>query len=318
MQFFLDKNQRSSLFEQAREQMIAALHTGKLRAGDRLPSVRQTASQNGVNLKTAFAIYQRLRDEGYLELRTGSGAYVTDVESVGLDKAYRLSVFDLIKSNLAQAARLKLSPGEYGTLVSRFVDRSRQKPAQLAVIECNQEQVSLFSSEISTRLRVKTVPILLDQLDNPGAQRVRLLRRVDYLVTTDYHYNEVKRLAQPFDKRILRVRLNPSFVPALVKAAKRGRLLMVVSNTDFFPAFRRNLIGIGTPAAVLDRISAVDDSDTSRIRAAATGIQFVYISPTCRPGIDGHVRRDVERLDIATMLSSDSIEMIEAVLLFHP
>lgn len=318
MQFSLDKSQRSSLYEQAREQMIAALHTGKLRAGDRLPSVRQTALLNGINLKTAFSIYQRLRDEGYLELRTGSGAYVSDVESVGLDKAYRLSVFDLIKSNIAQAERLKLSPADYGQLVSRFVDKSRQKPVNLGVIECNHEQVNLFSSEISNRVRVRTLPMLLNQLTEPGGKTIRLLRKADYLVTTDYHFNDVKNLAERYDKRILRVRLNPVFVPTLVKAARKGRVLMVVSNVDYFPAFRRNLLGLGTPGSVLDRISAVDDSDTSRIRAASAGVQAVYISPVCDPRVDSVIRREVERLDVPTMLSNDSIEMIEAVLLFHP
>jgi DNA-binding transcriptional regulator YhcF (GntR family) len=317
MQFSLDKSQRSSLFEQAREQIIAALHTGKLRAGDRLPSVRQTAFQNGVNLKTAFSIYRRLRDEGYLELRTGSGAYVSDIESGGLDKAYRLSVFDLIKSNVAQAARLKLSPAEYGRLVARFVDESSGKSAQLAFIECNQEQVTLFSSEISNRLRVKTTPILLGQLESPGARLERLVHRADYVVTTDYHYNEVRKLVEPYEKQTLRVRLNPTFVPALVNAARKGGLLMIVSNTDFFPAFRRNLLGIGTPPAVLDRIEAVDDRDISRIRAAMAEVRAVYISPTCRAGIDNLIRRDVERITISAMLSSDSVEMIQAILLFH-
>jgi len=318
MQFSLDKSQRSSLYEQAREQMIAALHTGKLRAGDRLPSVRQTAQQNGVNLKTAFSIYQRLRDEGYVDLRTGSGAYVSDIESVGLDKAYRLSVFDLIKSNVEQASRLKLSPAEYSRLVSRFVDKSKQKHAQLAVVECNQEQVNLFSREISARLRARAIPILLSQLEQPSSGESRLLRRVDYLITTDYHFNEVRKLAEPYDKRILRVRLNPGFVPALVKAARRGRVLMVVSDVDFFPAFRRNLLGLGTPAVVLDRISAVDDTNASRIRAASASVQFVYISPVCDPKVGDLIRKEVTRLDIATMLSNDSIEMIEAVLMFQP
>jgi GntR family transcriptional regulator len=73
MQFLLDKSLKSTLFEQTREQLIIALHLGRLRSGDRLPSVRQVALRNNVNLKTVFAIYQRLKEEGYIEIRTGIG-----------------------------------------------------------------------------------------------------------------------------------------------------------------------------------------------------------------------------------------------------
>jgi DNA-binding transcriptional regulator YhcF (GntR family) len=317
MQFLLDKSNPGTLFEQAREQIITALHMGKLRPGERLPSVRLTAQRNNINLKTAFAIYQRLRDDGYLELKTGSGAYVSNVEGIGLDQTYRLSVFELIKANVAQAARLDLTPDEYGRLVSRFVDKSRTRPAQIGVIECNEEQVNVFSDEISSRLRVRSHAFLLGDLAHPDRKAAAQLSRMDYLVTTDYHFKDVCRLTHQYNQRILKLRLNPGFVPQLVKAAKRGRLLMVVSNTNFFEAFQRNLLGIGTPASVLDRIFAVDDKDPAQIRAAVARARVVYVSPVCNPEVEQFIRRDAERLDVGTMLSDDSIEMIEAALLFE-
>jgi DNA-binding transcriptional regulator YhcF (GntR family) len=43
------------------------VHIGKLHAGGRLPSVRQVALSNKINLKTAFSIYQRLNEEGLVQ-----------------------------------------------------------------------------------------------------------------------------------------------------------------------------------------------------------------------------------------------------------
>ena len=57
MQFILDKEQKSTLFEQAREQLLTALHMSKLTVGDRLPSVRQVSQRSKINIKTAFSIY---------------------------------------------------------------------------------------------------------------------------------------------------------------------------------------------------------------------------------------------------------------------
>ena len=317
MQFLLDKKQRTPLFEQAREQLLTALHTGKLHAGDRLPSVRQVAHRNAINLKTAFSIYQRLRDEGYVALRTGSGAYVSEMEMTDLDQAYCLSIFQLIQSNLSQASQLKLDPMLYTQLVKSFVDRSSISSKKVAVIECNEEQVNLFAGEISSRLGVRAVPLLLSRIESDGKHLSKVIAGVDYFVTTDYHFRQVESLLGSHGKKILQLRLDPDFVPELVGAAGRGRVLMIVSNTSFFPAFRRHLISLGTPPAVLENIDSVDDKDLARVQSALVNARYVYVSPICDPSLTELIPRRVSRLEIDNMLSLESIETLEAVMLFH-
>ena len=224
MQFLLDKNQKLTLFEQAREQLLTALHLGTLRAGDRLPSVRQISQRSSINLKTAFAIYQRLKEEGYIELRTGSGAYVADVDKADMDQDYCLSIYQLIKSNLAAANHLKLDPRQYYKLVQHFVEKPRLESAQITVVECNEEQVNLFTHEISSRLSVRVSPLLLDQLERPDRRAARLLSQTDYFATTDYHFKRVKELVAKYKKKILQLRVTATFLPALVAAARKGRV----------------------------------------------------------------------------------------------
>ena len=305
------------MFEQAREQLLTALHTGKLRPGDRLPSVRQVAHRNLINLKTAYSIYQRLRDEGYVALRTGSGAYVSEMELTDLDQAYCLSIFHLIKANLSEASQLKLDPILYTQLVKSFVNKSSMSSKQVAVIECNEEQVHLFAGEISSRLGVRAIPLLLSQIESEGQRPSRLLARVDYFVTTDYHFRQVDSLLGSYGKKILQLRLDPDFVPQLVGAASRGRVLMIVSNTSFFPAFRRHLISLGTPPAVLERIDSVDDKDLARVQNALVNARYVYLSPICDPALIDLIPRRASQLKIDNMLSLESIETLEAVMLFH-
>ena len=317
MQFILDKEQKSSLFEQAREQLVTALHMGKLRSGDRLPSVRQMSLRNSINIKTAFAIYQRLQSEGYIELRTGSGAYVSDIDSADLDQAYCFSIFRLIKSNLSAASQLKLDPGQYSDLVRNFIDKSQLASRQIVVVECNEEQVNLFAYEISERLPARVFPLLLHQLETPDTRAARLLARTDYFATTDYHFNQVKDLAGKYKKKILQLRLNPAFLPELIAAARRGRMLMIVSNADFYPAFRRNLVRLGISNAILDRISAVDLSNLSRVRAGIARAESFYISPICDQSIRKLLPLRIKEVRLESMLSCESIEALEAVLLFH-
>jgi DNA-binding transcriptional regulator YhcF (GntR family) len=317
MKFILDKEQKNSLFEQAREQLLTALHMGKLRAGDRLPSVRQMSQRSSINIKTAFSIYQRLKDEGYIELRTGSGAYVADIDRADLDQAYCFSVFRLIKSNLLAASQLKIDPLQYSDVVRNFIEKPRLPSRQVAVVECNEEQVNLFAYEISKRLAVRVFPVLLDQLESPDQRTARSLARTDYFATTDYHFKQVKELAGQYGKKILQLRLNPAFLPELIEAARRGRVLMIVSDADFYPAFRQNLANLGISAAILDRITAVDISSPARIRANITRAQSIYISPICDQRVREMIPQKIKEVRLDSMLSCESIEALEAMLLFH-
>lgn len=54
------------------------ISSGQLRAGDRLPGVRELAGAAGVNVNTARAVYGRLEDDGLILSRQGLGTFVAD------------------------------------------------------------------------------------------------------------------------------------------------------------------------------------------------------------------------------------------------
>jgi DNA-binding transcriptional regulator YhcF (GntR family) len=317
MLFTLDKSQLPSLFEQAREQLLTALHIGKLSAGQRLPSIRQVAQRNGINLKTALAIYRRLQEEGYIELRTGSGAYVADIDRTDLDQAYCRSILQLIRTNLAAASHLKLDARRYQSFVERFVNRSPLAAVQVAVVECNHEQIHLFAHEISSRLQVKVFPVLLSQIENPDRRTARALASSDYFATTDYHFKQVREVAARYRKKPLQLRLNTDFLTQLIEAARRGSVLMIVSNADFFPAFRQNLLNLGISSVTLDRITPISGDQILPIRAALKRVHTVYISPICDPRLHQLIPPRITELRFDSVLAAESLDAIEATLLFH-
>lgn len=61
------------------DQIRAQCASGALRPGDRLASVRELARQLAVNQNTVLRVYERLTQEGVLEMRRGDGTYVADV-----------------------------------------------------------------------------------------------------------------------------------------------------------------------------------------------------------------------------------------------
>lgn len=64
------------LYHRIAEDIDAAIDSGALRAGDRLPSVRQLCEQHRVSPATAIQVYRTLENRGRVEARPKSGYYV--------------------------------------------------------------------------------------------------------------------------------------------------------------------------------------------------------------------------------------------------
>ena len=59
--------------------LLAAIRSGRVGAGDRLPATRALARDLGVARNTVATAYERLTAEGFLDSRVGDGTYVTDL-----------------------------------------------------------------------------------------------------------------------------------------------------------------------------------------------------------------------------------------------
>lgn len=77
MLFRVDPGSAVPLGDQIAASVRGALAEGRTRPGERLPAARQVAQSLGINVHTVLRGYQKLRDEGLIELRRGRGAVVT-------------------------------------------------------------------------------------------------------------------------------------------------------------------------------------------------------------------------------------------------
>ena len=77
MLFRLNPASGIPLYLQLMEQVKHALETGALRPGDQLPAIRKAAEELVMNPNTVARAYRELEHEGVIELKHGSGAYVS-------------------------------------------------------------------------------------------------------------------------------------------------------------------------------------------------------------------------------------------------
>jgi GntR family transcriptional regulator len=77
MIFSLNPSAGQPLYLQLMQQIRHAVETGVLQHGDALPGIRTLAEELVISHNTVAKAYSELEHEGTLELRHGSGAYVT-------------------------------------------------------------------------------------------------------------------------------------------------------------------------------------------------------------------------------------------------
>src|SRR5712664_4093006 len=65
------------IYLQLMEQVKHAIETGALRPGEQLPGIRPLAEELVINPNTVAKAYRELEHEGVIELRHGSGAFVS-------------------------------------------------------------------------------------------------------------------------------------------------------------------------------------------------------------------------------------------------
>lgn len=119
MLFKLDPASSVPLGDQIASSVRGAIADGTVEPGERLPAARVLAGSLGINVHTVLRGYQRLREEGLIELRRGRGAVVVDaplapgrariLERIGelVDEARKLGMPEedlvaLVRANLAE------------------------------------------------------------------------------------------------------------------------------------------------------------------------------------------------------------------------
>ena len=81
MIFSLDMKSSTPIYVQLRNQIVTGIGRGKLKAGESLPTVRQMASDIGVNTMTVNKAYQLPKSEGFIEIDRRKGATVCPVSA---------------------------------------------------------------------------------------------------------------------------------------------------------------------------------------------------------------------------------------------
>lgn len=158
MKLWLSKNSEISLREQLTRQVMLAIASGDLQAGDKLPSVREIALRLKIHPNTASAAYRWLEENGWVESRVGSGVYarkVTETKISETTRAIENELDRMISNFLSQARQLGF---ENEQIRSRLNLRLKTgKPQNILIVEDDADLSRILAFELEKQFSSKQI-----------------------------------------------------------------------------------------------------------------------------------------------------------------
>ena len=117
----LDFNSNVPIYMQLRNQVVIGIAEGKLKPGEKLPTIRALAEESGINMMTVSKAYQLLKQEGYILTDRRSGAVVAPRGETA-DTAVPEETLEALRLRLSELRLTGISREDAMKLCARLFD----------------------------------------------------------------------------------------------------------------------------------------------------------------------------------------------------
>lgn len=105
--FSINLRDSRPIYEQVKDSLRRAIITGALVTDDKIPSVRELASELAINPNTIQKAYRELESEGYLYSVPGKGSFVSECDEAR--KSRKLELFDRLDKTVSELTHLDVT-----------------------------------------------------------------------------------------------------------------------------------------------------------------------------------------------------------------
>lgn len=313
--FVIARKNGIPIYVQLKNQIKDLIQRGVWAAGHRLPTERELAGQLGVSRNTVSLAYAELETEGILARRQGSGTYVLAGEGSVGSTGRRERLLKIIDLAIEEASHMGFSIDDFTAIMLLRVRERKEVLGrlQVAFIECNREQLDYFTRELELGSGVYIHPLLLADLRAAPEEASERLGRMDLVVTTFYHQDEVRELGVPADK-ILGIALEPD-VASIVRIARVPRtstLPVVCLSPSFGRSITEALAAAGLSFAAMPVITT---RSSEELLPALGDAGTVVVSPGRKKDVEAVVPAGTEIVEFVFHPDAGSITMLKAALL---
>lgn len=128
----IDPQTKVPIYAQIEEQVRALIAAGQLDAGAQLPTIRELATDLGVNYNTVARAYGELDREGVIVTQQGKGSFVPVGDEHEAAKKRQGKLEAVAAGAVEEARGLGYSPSEFAAAVVKAITHWRQEVDELA------------------------------------------------------------------------------------------------------------------------------------------------------------------------------------------
>ncbi|HEX7239690.1 MAG TPA: GntR family transcriptional regulator [Longimicrobiaceae bacterium] len=243
----------AALVDRIRSRIVGELHLGHLRAGDRVPAVRELARELGADHRAVARAYHALAGERLLEVRGRAGVYLARQERVGGGVVQETAAW--LAGMLAEARKRRIAIPHLPEFIRRCTATVRPR---CACLESNHDSSEALCRELDEECGLETFPVWADKLPGSGTKGKldgdalpEGLRGADLVVATPFHAREAAMLAGALGKPLVVVTVHPEMAGIIERRARAGRLTAIVVDPRYGERFRMLYgRGPGGPAGI--------------------------------------------------------------------
>ena len=266
---------RDTIVDTMRGRVLRGLQAGTLRAGDRLPSARELASEFDVDHRLLIAAYKQLEVEQLVELRPRGGAYVMarPQSEHGLPPLPEIWFVEVLVRGLGR----ELPAPELHEWLRRCVETLRLRAV---VITSTEDQGYGLCRELRDDFGLDTEALLADEVRGLTVAPLPV-RRADILVTTEAHASWVRALGAELHKAVTVLEVRPELVGGEWAMLLRRPVYAVVATPEFGDMLRTFFARV--PGIENLRVIVYGRDDLTEIPEGAP----TYVTQRVRAGLRG-------------------------------
>jgi len=119
--FSLDPVNGTPIYRQIIQQIEYAILSGRMKSGDKLPTIRSLAVDLKTNPNTIARAYNELEIRGVLETQVGSGTYISDKKPVMEDDSLNRKIREVVGRFVQELRDLGVGNRELIKLIDSYI-----------------------------------------------------------------------------------------------------------------------------------------------------------------------------------------------------
>jgi DNA-binding transcriptional regulator YhcF (GntR family) len=310
----LDRELPVSIGAQLKGQIEYSIVAGTLRAGERLPSVREMATAVGIAPVTVSHVYAALKRDGMITMQAGMGTYVVDNGDRPRAGEALGDLHGLVDAMVLRALDGGFTPAQISQMVTARLAGHGKNRAIVAMVAPFSHATAVYAREVAALLAdlpVEVTPHTLQGVRAGREERERV-RAADLVLTVANRVKEVQDLLGPGHPPVrgLTFVAHPDTI-ARLRALPRGLALGVITTfAEFLPTMLR---GIEEHTALDRPPLCAALSDAARVRAVLAEADTVVFASGSEAAL-ARLPRDKPAIEYLHTPEPNSVEAVRPLL----